>query len=448
MNKQFAHLAIALGLGLAAYWLAAHHLGAAHARLVGAVVALIALWTNEALPLGAVSLAPVVAFPALGLLDTDAVASNYAKSIVFLFLGGFMMAIATEKTGLHQAVAARILAVFPATLRGIIFALALCSAFLSSLISNTTTALLLIPVASFLTQDKALKARFVLAIAYGASIGGIITPIGTPPNLILLGFLGDRGLEAPSFINWMQLTVPLALVMLALVTTVLSAGLGGRDAVGSMARGERLSPDQRRLLKILGALVLLLLANSPVKPYYGGLGLNEKGILLAFGLLMFFPKVGFLTWADSRKIPFEIVFLFGAGFSIAAAFGQTGLAGVLAGHLYGLSVLAPFALLLVVAALVTFTTEITSNTALISIALPVLYSLGGAGGLSADLLMLSATVCASYAFMLPIATPPNAIAVGTGYVDIRTMARFGLLFNVLGVLGVACAAYFYWQRVL
>lgn len=447
MNKQFAHLAVALGLGLAAYWLATHYIEATHAQLLGTVVCLIALWTTEALPLGAVSLLPVVAFPTLDILDTDAVASNYAKSIVFLFLGGFMMAIATEKTNLHQAVAARILAVFPATLRGIIFALALCSAFLSSLISNTTTALLLIPVASFLTQDKALRTRFVLAIAYGASIGGIITPIGTPPNLILLGFLGDQGLQSPSFINWMRLTVPLALVMLTIVSTALSTGLGGH-AVGSLKRGEQLSPDQKRLLKILGALVVLLLANSPVDPYYSGLGLNEKGILLAFGLLMFFPKVGFLTWADSRKIPFEIVFLFGAGFSIAAAFSQTGLAGLLAAYLYGLSELAPFALLLVVAALVTFTTEITSNTALISIALPVLYSLGGAGGLNADLLMLSATVCASYAFMLPIATPPNAIAVGTGYVDIRTMARFGLLFNALGVLSVACTAYFYWQWVL
>jgi sodium-dependent dicarboxylate transporter 2/3/5 len=186
------------------------------------VVLLVALWSNEALPLGVVSLLPIILFPAFDILSTKATTANYSKVIIFLFLGGFLLAIAVEKIGLHKVIAHKLLSIFPKNSRGIIFALSITSALLSSLLSNTTTALLLMSIALFLTDNKKLKIRLVLAVAYGASIGGIITPIGTPPNLILMGFLDDNALEKLSFITWMGKTIPLAAIMLIVVSYILS----------------------------------------------------------------------------------------------------------------------------------------------------------------------------------------------------------------------------------
>lgn len=325
------------------------------------------------------------------------------------------------------------------------FSLAITSAFLSSLLSNTTTALLLIPIAMFLTDEKNLKVRFVLAIAYGASVGGIVTPIGTPPNLILLGFLEQNKLEAIPFISWIVYTLPLALVMLTVIPYVLSLGVKNFSFDSGFDEPIVLNSEQKRLMYILLGLVVLLLVNSKIEPFYSGLGLNEKGILLGFGLLMFLPKLGFLDWEDTKKIPYEIIFLFGAGFSIANAVSSTGLAQELASNLLALTHLPVIVMILIIATMITFTTEITSNTALISIALPIIYSLGKAANIDLTLVLFVATICASYAFMLPIATPPNAIAMSSKVVKVKDMAKYGLVFNILGISCITLIALVYWQ---
>ncbi|MCB1801909.1 MAG: sodium:proton antiporter [Gammaproteobacteria bacterium] len=421
--------------------------GNAQATLIGMLTLLVVLWTNEGLPLGAVSLLPLILFPALGIADMPAVASSYANPIIFLFIGGFMLAIAVETTGLHKQIAYRILAVFPHTARGMIFALALVSGLLSTFLSNTTTTLLLMPLAMFLTDQRRLNVRFALAIAYGASIGGVITPIGTPPNLILLGFLGQHGLAAPTFVQWVALVSPLALAMFLVMGTLLSFGLGGNKVDAPETSG-RLDPAQRRLALTLLALLVLLLANSPVRPLYPGLGLDERAILLAFGLSTLLPGFGVLTWQDCRRIPYEIVLLFGAGFAIAHAFDTTGLADASGSLLMALTELDLWLLLLAIALLVTFATEITSNTALIAMMLPVVYALTGSGAIDPILFLLVATICSSYAFMLPIATPPNAIAVASGAVRPSDMLRFGLLLNLCASLLITAFALAYWQYVL
>jgi sodium-dependent dicarboxylate transporter 2/3/5 len=341
-----------------------------------------------------------------------------------------------------------LLTLFPNTARGIIFSLAITSAFLSSLISNTTTALLLIPIAIYLSDDTKLRLRFVLAIAYGASIGGIVTPIGTPPNLILLGFMEQHHLEAIPFVKWIILTTPLAIGMLIVIPYILSLGVRNLSIDASLHEAKSLSGDQKRLLYILLSLIVLLFVNSKIEPYYMGLGLNEKGILLGYGLLMFMPKIGFLTWDDTKKVPYEIMFLFGAGFSIAMAFSKTGLADVIANQLLSLTDLPIILLIILVASLVTFTTEITSNTALISVVLPIIYSLGSMGNIDLSLILFVATICASYAFMLPIATPPNAIAMSSGVVKVKDMAKYGLMFNILGIVLITIIAMVYWQFYL
>ncbi len=437
MNSSYKNILISILLALLAYVGAGFVFDEIQARLIGSVVFLVAMWTNEALPLGAVSLLPIILFPALDIMATTATTINYSKSIIFLFLGGFMLAIAVEKIGLHKVIANKLLSIFPPSTRGIIFALSITSAFLSSLLSNTTTALLLMPIALFLTDIKKLKIRLVLAIAYGASIGGIITPIGTPPNLILMGFLQDNNLEMLTFVGWMAKTIPLAAIMLIIVPYILSIGVSELKITKSLEENEGLTASQKRLLYILSSLVVVLFVNSFFK-------ISEAGILLGYGLIMLMPKIGFLIWDDTKKIPYEIIFLFGAGFSIAAAFSHTGLAYSISQMLLALTELPPILLILIVASLITFTTEVTSNTALISIALPIIFSLGTASNIDTNLILMVATICASYAFMLPIATPPNAIAMSSKVLTIKDMASFGILFNTIAIFMTSAVALMIW----
>ena len=418
------------------------------ASLLAVVVLMITLWTNEALPLGVVSLFPIILFPALSIATTKATSLNFAHPIIYLFLGGFMIAVAVEKIELHKYIAHKMLSLFPRTARGIIFALIITSGALSSVLSNTTTTLLLLPIALFLSEDKKLKLRFVLGIAYGASIGGILTPIGTPPNLILMGLIQEMGMEAIPFMKWVFLVSPLVLVMFLSVGTVLGIGLKNIE-VHSSFQTSALSFDQKKVLFLIAALIFTLVINAPIKPFYNGLGLSETGILLTAGLLLFAPPFNILKWnEDKSKIPFEIMFLFGAGFAIAMAFSKTGMADEIASYLLQLTTLSDILFMIAVALIITFSTEITSNTALISIMLPVLYSVSEQAGLNTTLFMMLATICASYAFMLPIATPPNAIAMSSGVVSIKTMASYGIIFNIIGIAVIVVVAEFFWKVLL
>lgn len=441
MKNIFISILVSLGF----FFVASFFFVTQHAILIALIALLVILWTNEALPIGVVSLLPIILFPAFGLIDIKTATANYSNPTIFLFMGGFMIAIATQKIDLHKYISNKLLTIFPKTPRGMIFSMAFTSALLSSVLSNSTTALLLIPIAIFLTENIKFKARLALSIAYGCSIGGIITPIGTPPNLILLGFMQQHSLEPIAFIQWILLTAPLALVMLIIIPLLLSLGLSDVKLDNTIQNSQVLQKNQKRLLFILFSLITLLLVNSKIEPYYSGLGLDETAILLSFGLLMFVPKIGFIDWEDSKKIPFEIIFLFGAGFTIAAAFSKTGLANEVANYMLSLTNLPVIVLILMIATLITFTTEITSNTALISIALPIIYSLGQVAKVDMTLILMVATICASYAFMLPIATPPNAIAMSSGAVKVKEMAKFGFIINILAILSITFVALVYWQ---
>jgi sodium-dependent dicarboxylate transporter 2/3/5 len=419
-----------------------------HATLIGVVALLVTLWTNEALPLGVVSMLPILLFPSLGILDTSAVTANYSKSIIFLFLGGFMLAIAIEKIGLHKYFSSKLLGFFPKTPRGIIYALAVTSALLSAILSNTTITLMLMPIALFLSDNKKLKVRFLLATAYGASMGGILTPIGTAPNLILLGFLEEHQLPVLAFGEWMLMMLPVVGSMLLLMPYLLSLGVEGESVEEIEHRTEILTMPQRRLYRIVGLLALVLIGNTFMKQAFG-MALDEKLVLLGFGLLMFVPKIGFLTWEDTRNMPYEIIFLFGAGFSIASAFSSTGLASEIATKLSFISTLPLFWMFVVVALFVTFSTEVTSNTALTSIAIPIFYEFAKTMPQNeGTMLLMVATVAASYAFMLPIATPPNAIVMSSREISIKQMASIGLKLNFIGVAVVSVVAYVVWSWML
>lgn len=448
MTQKTKKILLALVLALISFGLMISFFTQEQSLLIASIVLMVTLWTNEGLPLAVVSLLPIVLFPSAGILATKATTDNYANPIIFLFLGGFLLAIAVEKTLLHKWIANKMLNLFPKSARGIIFALIITSGLLSSVLSNTTTTLLLLPIALFLTDEKRLKLRFALGIAYGASIGGILTPIGTPPNLILMGVMQDMGLEAIPFIQWIWMVSPLVFVMFIVVSMILSIGLKDIQLQPDIST-PALSKDQKKVLFVLFSLITVLFVNAPIKPYYNGLGLSEAGILLSAGLLLFAPPLSILDWMeDKNNIPYRIMFLFGAGFAIAAAFTQTGMAAEIASHLTNLATMPMIVFMFIVAVMVTFTTEVTSNTALISIMLPILYEVTNRAGLDVRLFMMIATVCASYAFMLPIATPPNAIAMSTGVVNVKTMAKFGLLFNIIGIILIVLIGRFFWTGVL
>ena len=448
MAEQIKKIALALILAAASFAGMFPFFTLEQSSMVSVIVLMVTLWTNEGLPLAVVSLLPIVLFPATGILTTKETTINYANPIIYLFLGGFLIAIAVEKTGLHKVIANKMLSLFPSSVRGIIFALIITSGLLSSVLSNTTTTLLLLPIALFLTEDVKLKMRLALGIAYGASIGGILTPIGTPPNLILMGIMEEMGMQAIPFAEWVYIVSPLVLTMFIVVGFVLSLGL--KDIhIETNIKKEPLTLHQKKVLAIIVGLIIMLLVNAPIKPYYSGLGLSEPGILLAAGLLLFTPPFSILDWMEDKdNIPYRIMFLFGAGFAIAAAFTKTEMASVIANYLINFSQMPMLLFIIIIATMITFTTEITSNTALISIMLPILYEVAEQTPASATLIMMIATICASYAFMLPIATPPNAIAMSSGAVKIKTMAAYGLIFNILGIILIVTIANLFWINVI
>ena len=442
----------ALVIGVAFYLLALKGFSflETQARLVGVIAFLVTLWTNNGLHMGVVSLLPILLFPLFGLVESKDIVTNYSKTTIFLFIGGFLLAIATEKSELHKRLATKLLSVFPNTPRGVLLSLMITAGLLSSILSDTTTALLIIPIAAFLTENVDYKFRLLLGVAYASLIGGIITPVGTPPNLILMDFVESNGLEMIPFATWTAMMLPLAIIMMIVASEILLYGFKKEnfELVKIDIKKEPLTFDQKKMIWILSTLALILALNPILKHFFGIL-INEKLMLLAFGIFLFLPKVDLLEWKeDFTKIPFAIIFLFGAGFSIAMAFKQTGLATEIANVLVSFNYLSPTLLMLIIGVGVVFATEITSNTALTSIMIPIIYPFAQKSGLDPTLFMLIVAISASYAFMLPIATPPNAIAMSTGDVTTTQMAKRGIFLNIFGIIITFTMALTYWRLFL
>lgn len=425
------------------YFLASFEVGA----FIGILFFLITLWINEALPLGIVSLLPIILFPAFGILDVKSATSNYANPIIFLFLGGFMLAIGVEKIGLHKIIAKKFLSLFPTTPRGIITALGVASVALGSVLSNSTVALLLIPIAFSITQDELLKTRFLLVVAFGASISGITTPIGTPPNLIFLGFLETVHFESIGFAAWIFMMLPLTLSMLYVMIKILSFNLPNEELKIDAFEDIKITFEHKKLMFLIGILLLLLLLNSPIKPIYSGLGFNENILLLGFGLLMFVPKIGSLRWEDSKAIPFEVMFLFGAGFCIAMAIAEMQLGDAFKPVFEYFGSLPILIFLLCVCLLVLCLTMFISSTALIAILLSAIFASTKdfLDPQMQSLVMLIATICVGFSFMFPISTPPNAIVFSKGGIKIWDMFRFGILLSFAGIVLIIAFAMLYWR---
>ncbi len=453
------------------------------AKRMAAVTFLMAvLWISEAIPIAATALLPLPLFPLLKILPSKAVAPNYTNHLVFLFLGGFMIAAAMQRWQLHRRVALVTISLIGHQPRRLVFGFMLATALLSMWISNTATAMMMLPIAMAITaqfhrQGEARQKSFglilMLAIAYGASIGGCATLVGTPPNIVFSGLIEKIFPQAPaiSFAQWMRFALPfsggfliIAWFYLCYVVGRKSLGHNGVNGDADFIKKElsklgALGYEEKRVLVIFVTTALLWIFRRPLD--FGALTLpgwsqllpfggyiHDATVAMAMGLLLFFlpgkttdegeEKVGrqrLLTWDYfERSTSWGILLLFGGGFALAHGFAESGLAVWLAGKLQLLAGMPKVLLILSICLFITFLTELTSNTATATIILPVLAALAVAIEVHPLLLMVPATISASCAFMLPVATPPNAIVFGSGFVTIPKMARAGLWLNLLGAL--------------
>ncbi len=423
-------------------------------------------WVTEPVPIAATSLLPMVWLPLFGIVPMADATGAYADPIVFLFIGGFIIAVAIEHWRLHERIALAMIAAVgtrPVALVGS-FALAACA--LSMWISNTATTMMLVPMALGVAQAIAhssghdreqaapLTAALVLMVAYGASIGGIGTPVGSPTNLVAMGYLRKEGLDL-GFAQWMIIALPLMVVMLLACWWLLSRPLRGHAAnpeVARMlaARRQALGPmstPERRVLVVFGLVALAWMFAPLLKKIDGLSGLNDTVIAIAGALLLFAipsgdatrPSRRLLDWTTAERIPWGVALLFGGGLSVAAAMEAHGVSGWLGDALSGMRTLPPILVLLLLAAMTVFASEFMSNVATLAAFLPVVGAVSVATGLPPLVLVFCASMSASLAFMMPAGTAPNAIAYGTGAVKMRQMIRVGLWLNLFGIVAITIA---------
>jgi len=460
-----------------------------------AVTALVACWwITLAVPIPAASLLPLILLPLLGVMPFADAAANYADKNIFLFMGGFILALGIERWGLHRRIALHIVRLVGTNPSMLVLGFMIGSAFLSMWISNTATTLMMLPIGlavisslpqAFLEPDAgephrgAFAAALMLAIAYGASIGGIATPIGTPPNIVFKGMLRAMFPHAPEigFGAWMVMFAPLTVAFVPLVWLILtrvtcplgrSTGRLGRDVIREQLRalGPMSSPEMW-MLAVFVAAAALWMFRQPIRigafelpGWADALGraapawfkpafLHDATVALAVAVLLFLipggrdegaRRIPLMDWRTAERLPWGILLLFGGGFAIAEGFEQTGLSAYVGRCLASLSGAPTGLLVLGVCLLLTFLTEVTSNTATTSVMLPVMAAAATTVfQINPLVLMIPATISASCAFMLPVATPPNAIVFGSGRVPMQRMVRSGLILNFAGaVLVTAC----------
>ena len=434
--------AVLVGLALAASGLPGSAAITAGLTLLCAV-----WWIFEPLPIALTALLPLAVFPLLGVLTPVQVAQAYGSPLILLLMGGFMISAAMARSGAHRRIALQMVRLFGGrSARALVLGFAAAAALLSMWISNTATTLMLLPVALAVLEDadERLAVPLLLAIAYAASIGGMGTPIGTTPNLIFMQVYADRFGQAPDFLDWMGWGLPVVVLFVPLVGLWLTRGLRLARPVEVPHPGAW-RPAEVRVLLVFGVTALLWVTRTaPLGGWALWLDLpqaNDAAVALlavvALGLLPDGRGGPLLDWPTARDIPWGVLILFGGGIAIASAFEASGLAGRLASNLAVLAQLPTWLLLLLVCLAVTFLTEVTSNTATASLLMPLLAAAAIAAGLEPRLLMVPAALSASCAFMLPVATAPNAVIYGSERVPLARMAREGFVLNLVGSVLIA-----------
>ncbi len=409
-------------------------------------------WIFEALPIAATALIPIAVFPLTGVLTPAQVGQAYGSPIVLLMFAGFMLSAAMEKSGAHRRVAlAMVKASGSAGGWRLVAGFMLAAASLSMWISNTATALMLLPIALAVleqSKDRQLAIAVMLGIAYGASVGGVATPIGTPTNLVFMQVYTENTGTELTFTEWMGMALPVTLVFLPLICWWLTRALSQREKLVLPDMGDWRREEVRMLLVLLVTATLWITRKEPFGGWSGMLGLdsaNDASVGLLAAICLFLIPNGrgehLLDWKTAERIPWGILILFGAGICIARGFSVTGLSQAIGDALSGFMALPLLLTIALICLIVTFLTEVTSNTATAVLLMPILAAAAIAADIDPALLMVPAVLSCSCAFMLPVATPPNAVAYSSQLFTIGQMARIGIVLNFAGVLVISLVIY-------
>lgn len=439
-------------------------------RTAAVAVLMSVWWITDALPLAVTSLLPLVLFPVLGIMTAKDVATKYFDDVICLYLGGFLVAIAMERWNLHRRIALRILLWFGLKPRMLLLGFMVATGFISMWISNTATAMMMVPIgiAILLKLDeiagggivKRYGAALLLGIAYASSIGGIATPVGTPTNMVFFGIYGKQfpNAEPISFMQWASFATPLAVAMMLAAWGILTIffrltqNLGTIDETIIRREYDALGPmtwPQKVVAIDFAILALLWITRSNIDEIgFKGWGslfpdkkfLSDGTAAMALSIPLFLipsRSAGsrrILEESAIEKIPWGVVLLFGGGFALAAAFESSGLSLWVGERMSGLRDVHPMIIVFGVCTVVTFLTELTSNTATAQVVLPIFAANASAMGFNPILFMIPAAISSSLGFMLPVGTPPNAIVFGTRRVNMQDMVRVGFIINIAGIL--------------
>jgi sodium-dependent dicarboxylate transporter 2/3/5 len=449
-----------------------------NAPAVAAMIVFMAfLWVSELIPLAVTSLIPIVFLPSIGVGELAQITSYYAKPIIFLFLGGFILAIGIQKTGLHKRIALYLLSKIGDKPHQLILGFMIASALLSMWISNTATVMVMMPVGlSVLETARSngtsgrelsnLGIGIMLGLAYAADIGGMATVIGTPPNMVFIEMYEILFPDLPliGFVTWMIIVLPISVLFLFtgwFVLTKMVFKLPSRRIMGGHAVIQekyknlgRITADEKRAGGIFLLAALLWLTGSDVQigeqfqlsGWRSLLNLPEfkdAAVAIFAAILLFVvpskskPKQNILNWEDTKKVPWGILLLFGGGLALAGGFQISGLGDLVGNGFASMKLESPTAAVFSVSFVLTFLTEITSNTAITNLVLPIIAEASKAMNINPALLMIPATLSASCAFMMPVASPTQAIVFGSGYIRIKDMIKGGLWFNLIGIFLVS-----------
>lgn len=457
-----------------------------HITYTLAIAVLMAIWwVTEAIPLAATALLPIVLFPLLGVVDGKTISAMYFNHLIFLFIGGFLMALAMERWDLHKRIAIRILMFFGISPGRILMGFMFATAFLSMWISNTATTMLMIPIAlSIIYKLEETLSRestgsysigLLLGIAYSASIGGVATLIGTPPNLSFARIANIIFPDMPeiSFADWFIFAIVITVLVFIVAWLLLYLmykpaqsweGLNREDFRKEYQLLGKVKPEEKTVfvLFILMALLWIFRTGFHIGPVnipgwsqlFSNPGyINDGTVAIAVALFLFILPAGsekgerLMNWETANRLPWHIVLLFGGGFALAKGFVESGLSLWFGEQLSGLAGVNPMILTSVIVTVMSFLTELTSNTATVEMILPILGGLAASIQVNPLLLMIPATLAASLAFMLPVATPPNAIVFGTGHLRVKDMVKTGFTLNLVGIVITVLVTYFWGTAV-
>lgn len=415
-------------------------------------------WITEAVELPITSILPIVIFPLSGALTIEQTTTSYGNPFIYLFMGGFIIGLAIEKWDLHKRIAFNIISRVGTSEKRVLLGFMVATAFLSMWISNTAAAIMMLPigisVSSHFKNDPVFSKNLMLGIAYSASIGGLATLIGTPPNIIFAGIVKESLAIEISFFDWMLFGTPLSIILLFITWVYLSrykiSTTKERTSFAPLTL-PKISLQEKRVTAVFVFVAFMWITRSfiwsKIVP-----GLDDTIIAILGAVLMFIIPAGegkgnLMDWKTARNLPWDVLLIFGAGLAIAKGFSQTDLTTWLAGHFQALSFMPVVVIILLIIASINFLTEITSNTATASMILPLLITLSISLGIDTLPLMAGAALAASCAFMLPVATPPNAIVFSAGVLRIKDMIRTGFLINIISIILIFLFVQFVWPLI-